>query len=93
MSYLDRRGRPLTVYEWRLLLDDPRYARLASDDVGEWTVNTTWLGTDPLFETAVIGRVDPAVAERVASYSDELEALAGHRAAVRRFRRAGSAAG
>lgn len=89
--YFDKAGRPISVYEWSRLFDDPVYRVVAKTKVGEPEVSTVWLGIDHghgraphpiLFETLVFPEC-----KLMWRYATEDEARVGHEQAVAGLRR------
>ena len=93
--YYDRQGKPMSLKQWALGFPgvaDRRVAETTLPD-GKW-VSTVWLGLDhrysmdgpPLiFETMVFKSRDNMEEVDVERYSTEAEALAGHRALVKKW--------
>lgn len=92
IGYYDRKGRPLTLFQWaRLREDNPDgYIFIGRTEVGPFVVSTVWLGLDhnfsetgpPLiFETMIFGRGGSDI-EYCERYPTEEAALAGHDQAV-----------
>lgn len=79
------------------LLGDIKYKRVVATNVGKYWISTVWLGTDmsfdlqpnhkPLiFETMVFKKGDSAGLD-MERYSTEKEALAGHKALVKKWKK------
>lgn len=92
--YRDREGKPLTIYEWALKLQDSAYRTVAQDFTEEFYVSTIWIGFDSdvadspmLYETQTFprmegGYVDYSQPVYTARHETEKEAVQGHKLAL-----------
>lgn len=85
-DFFDREGRPLELFEWAKLYEDPDYKQVRQDYLpGGIRISTAWLGCNYnfsvtglppiIFETMIFLRHEP---EDYIRYSTEEAARAGH---------------
>lgn len=89
--HYDREGRPLDLWAWASLLEDPAQRHVRKSRIGPFRVSTIWLGIDhsfgcpgpPLiFETMIFGPEDHPLTDWCTRAPTEEVALSVHREAI-----------
>lgn len=97
IMWYDKDGKPLTDYnQIERLLRDPVYKRVGLTKVGDWQVSTVWLalnqsfmsiGRPVIFETMAFSEKTGESGGEQERYSTLVEAQAGHKRWVARYKR------
>lgn len=91
LRFYNKLGRPISMQEWTLLLEDQKYGRIADTTVGPWRVSTVWLGLNhafmpdmpkQIFESMIFGPEEEPLNERQRRYATLEEARIGHETLV-----------